>query len=192
MEPEWSDFCKITSGRQPREILLKALGSVRHKGKALDIGAGALNETRYLLGQGFEVTAVDSEPVSAEVAARIQDEKLHFEAVSYEDFKFRKDSYDLAAALYALPFTPPEHFKAVVQKLLGSIKTGGVFVGQFFGPDDEWNDGSSRINFVSGSDVKDMFKPFEILSFEEEKGPGTTATGGTKYWHIFHVIAKKR
>jgi SAM-dependent methyltransferase len=192
MEPEWSAFCKITNGRPPREILLKALEAAGHKGKALDIGAGALNETRYLLSQGFEVTAVDSEPASAESAARIQDEKLQFEAVSYEVFRFPKDHYDLAVALYALPFTPPEHFKRVVQKLLGSIKPGGVFVGQFFGPDDEWNDGSSHINFVSKNDVKNMFKSFEILSLEEEKGPGTTATGGTKYWHIFHIVAKKR
>jgi len=143
------------------------------------------------LSQGFEVTAVDSEPMSADAATEIQDEKLHFEAVSYENFKFPKHYYDLAVALYALPFTPPEHFKSVVQKLLGSIKPNGVFVGQFFGPEDEWNKSGSRTNFVSKNQVKDMFKEFSILSMEEEKGPGTTATGGSKYWHIFHVIAKK-
>jgi tellurite methyltransferase len=181
----------VTSGRPPRPILVDALKKVHHIGKALDIGAGALNETKYLLAQGFEVTAIDNEPRVAQAAKALNGAKLNFQPLSYQDFKFPNNHYDLVAALYALPFTPPKYFKKVVNSALGSVKPGGVFVGQLFGKEDEWNDGKTNINFVSKDGLINFFKNYDILSLDEEKGDGTTATGGRKFWHTFHIIAKK-
>jgi cyclopropane fatty-acyl-phospholipid synthase-like methyltransferase len=190
--PQWSSFYESSKDKQPRQILLDALEYIPQPGTALDIGAGALNETKYLLQHGFEVTAVDSEPASARGAAAINDKKLHFVPASYEAFEFPKNHYDLAAAVYALPFTSPEQFDGVVSGVLNSVKPGGVFAGHFFGEQDGWNDGQNKVNFVSEEKMRGFFKDFDILSLEEEKAEGTTATGDTKYWHVYHVIAKKR
>jgi trans-aconitate methyltransferase len=191
MIPKWDSFYKTTKNRPPRQELLKALLYVKAPGTAIDIGAGALNESRYLLSQGFEVTAIDSEPAVANEARTITGEKFHFKPVSYEQFSYPKHHFDLVVALYALPFIPPAYFNHVVSDVLGSVKPGGVFVGHMFGKQDEWNDGQSQANFVSEAAAKNFFKDFDILDWQEEKGPGQTSDGETKFWHVYHIIAKR-
>lgn len=52
---DWSSFIKETKNRSPRQITRTALPWVKNKGRALDIGGGALNDTKYLLENGFNV-----------------------------------------------------------------------------------------------------------------------------------------
>ncbi|MFZ2804704.1 MAG: class I SAM-dependent methyltransferase, partial [Patescibacteria group bacterium] len=105
----------------------------RHKGKAIDIGGGALKDTRYLLEQGFDVTVVDSEPSMAKIAESINSDKLHAVVSSFVDFDFPKNTFDVASAMFSLPFSPPETFDAVVEKIKMSLVEGGIFCGNFFG-----------------------------------------------------------
>ena len=51
-------------GHPPRPLLLNALAYVEFHGRALDLGAGPLNDSRYLLSQGFK-KVVALEPASA-------------------------------------------------------------------------------------------------------------------------------
>lgn len=190
--PAWDDFYEATKDRPPRQILIDAVKHVERSGLALDIGAGALNETKFLLKQGFEVTAIDSEPTSAKAARALANPKLHFHRVSYEKFSFPKQEYDLVAAIYALPFTPPEYFDKVMRSVLSSVKPGGVFAGHFYGEHDEWNSGTTNMSFVSKSAIQNYFKEFEMIDFDEREGEESADTGGTKYWHIFQIIARRK
>jgi SAM-dependent methyltransferase len=188
---QWDKFYENSKDRPLRQLLLDSMAYVKPPGKALDIGAGALKESRYLLDQGFEVTAFDSEPAAAEIAKTILDDKFRFQPASYWEFKYPQQEYDLVTAMYALPFTPPEQFDEVMRNVLDSVKPGGIFAGHFFGEQDEWNNRANNMSFVSEPALHKFFEGFDELSFCEQKGEDSTDSGGMKFWHIYHLIARK-
>jgi len=77
---------------------------VPQKGRALDLGAGAGRDTRYLLQQGFHVTAVDNDPQAVAMLRSFPEEKLQVVQAAFEDVAF--ETYDLINAQFALPFFP--------------------------------------------------------------------------------------
>jgi len=187
---DWSDYYKATKAKPPRPLLVKALEYVSDKGKAIDIGGGALNDTRYLLNQGFDVTVIDKSPLMEDEVKNIPNDTLHAHITSFEDFNFPKEEYNLASAMFALPFTAPEHFNTVFSKIKDSLKKGGVFCGQFFGERDEWKT-NFNMTFHTKEQAQELLNGLEVISFKEDEKDDKTATGDMKHWHIFHVIARK-
>ncbi len=190
-QKDWSDYYKATQSKPPRPLLVKALEYVNNKVKAIDIGGGALNDTKYLLDQGFEVTVIDKSPLVEQEAKKIPNNKLQAITTSFEDFSFSNEEYDLASAMFALPFTSPTHFNEVLEKIKRSLKKGGIFCGQFFGDRDEWNI-NPKMTFHTKAEVENLLKDLEVISFKEDEKEDKTATGGMKHWHIFHIIARKK
>lgn len=176
----------------PRPLLLKAAALAGRKDRALDAGAGALNATKYLLSAGFaHVTALDAAPSAQQLAAELPADRVDFVLSRFENFAFPVASYDLVNAEFSLPFIRAEHFAAVFARLLGSVRPGGLFTGQLFGPNDSWNVADSGMNFHSRAAVEALLGGFETLELEEEDHPGKTKLGDEKHWHIFHIIARK-
>ena len=176
----------------PRPLLITAAGLAEPKGNALDAGAGALNATKYLLSVGFRhVTALDSSPASRRVAEELLNDQVTFVLVRFEDFAYPVSTYDLVNAEFSLPFIGVPAFPSVFAKLLGSVKTGGLFTGQLFGVNDSWNVLESGMNFHSRSDVECLLRGWTILELTEEDHPGKTRLGESKHWHIFHLIARR-
>lgn len=189
-QKDWSEYYEITKSKPPTKLLVKALEYVPEKDKAIDIGAGALKDARYLLEQGFDVTAIDKSPLMEQEAKALDNDNLHAFTTSFEDFNFHKNEYDIASSMFALPFTAPEHFEKVFNEIKLSLKKGGIFCGQFFGINDEWSK-NPKMTFHTEEQVRDLFVDFEILSLKEIEEDGTTANGTPKHWHVFHVIARK-
>src|SRR3954449_10587099 len=176
----------------PRPLLIKAADLAEPKGHALDAGAGALNATKYLLSIGFKhVTAFDSSPVSQQIAEELPADQLTFVLARFEDFAYPDTAYDLVNAEFSLPFIDAHTFPSVFSKLLGSVKTGGLFTGQLFGPNDSWNIPESGMNFHSRSDVERLLRGWTVVELTEEDHPGKTKLGEDKHWHIFHLIARR-
>jgi len=187
-----SQYIEKTGDAPPRPLLVEALKYLENKDAALDLGAGALNDSKYLLTLGFgSVTAVDMDPASKEKASKISFAGFTFVQSTYADFKFPKDTYDLVNAQYALPFNPPETFSEVLERVKASMKERGVFVGQFFGNRDSWNVKGSKTTFHTIEEAKEHLRSLELIEFREEEGDGPTALGSNKHWHIFHFIAVK-
>ncbi len=189
-QKDWSEYYEITKAKPPTKLLVKALEYVTDKGKAIDIGAGALKDTRYLLEQGFEVTAIDKSPLMEQGVKTLENDKVQAFTTSFEDFDFSENKYDIASAMFSLPFTEPAHFETVFIKIKNSLKKGGVFCGQFFGMNDEWSK-NPKMTFHTEAQVKELLNGLEVLSFKEVEEDSTTANGTPKHWHIFHIIAKK-
>jgi tellurite methyltransferase len=176
----------------PRPLLMRAAALAGPKDHALDAGAGALNATKYLLSAGFaHVTALDSAPASQAVAAELPADQVTFVLSRFEDFAYPASAYDLVNAEFSLPFIQRENFAAVFAVLLGSVKPGGLFTGQLFGPNDSWNTPESAMNFHPRDDVEALLRGWEIVGLEEEDHPGTTKLGEAKHWHIFHILARR-
>ncbi|MGD1003073.1 MAG: class I SAM-dependent methyltransferase [Minisyncoccia bacterium] len=191
----WLEYFEKTKGRNPRPLLTEALQFVKDRDEALDLGASALNETKYLLKEGFKhVTAIDIQPVARKLAETIPREKLSYIISSFDTFDFPLSFYDLVNAGYSLPFSSPRTFDAMFDRLQKSLKVGGVFTGQLFGERDEWNVSSRNMTFHTKEEAAKLFSKMDILKFiEEEKDQPTVITSGIpKHWHIFHVIAKAK
>ena len=188
---DWSEYYKITKAKPPSKLLVSALEHVTKKEKALDIGGGALKDSRYLLEQGFDVTVFDKSPLMEPEALALQNPHLHPLTASFEDFNFPRAEYDIASAMYALPFAHPQHFDAVFQKIKDSLVPGGIFCGQFFGLNDAWA-ANPEMTFCTKEHTQELLADMETIYLGEEEKDAPTAKGDMKHWHVFHIIARKR
>jgi SAM-dependent methyltransferase len=120
---DWETYAKVHAKRKPREQVVRAVTFCTEKMSALDLGAGTLIESAYLLEVGFEqVSAVDSSPQSIEFATQLDSPKFSLINKGFHDFTFQQDTYDLINAQYALPFYGPKGFSAFIQLIVLSLK----------------------------------------------------------------------
>src|SRR5437763_1071109 len=159
-EFKWEDFYKITKGRPPWPLLVQAVSLLSQKKDALDLGCGAGRDTRFLLEQGFRVTSVDNDPHAIELLADLPQNHLRVVHSSFEAIDF--ETYDLVNAHFALPFLPVEHFHLVFDRIKHALNDGGLFVGQFFGVNDEWNTTGSQMTFLTREQAEAELKDLKI------------------------------
>src|SRR5215469_4090993 len=188
-EFKWEGFYNITKDRPHWPLLAQAVTLLGREEKALDLGCGAGRDTRYLLEQGFYVTAVDSHPQAIALLRDLPQEHLRAVQSSFEDFEF--ETYDLVNAHFALPFMPEERFHEVFARIKRALNVGGIFVGQFFGVNDEWNTPENRMTFLTREQAEVELKGLKVVEFREEDVDSHVADGTPKHWHVFHIIAQK-
>ncbi len=190
---DWGQFYSFTKDSPPWPLLMRAAALAPSGGRALDLGAGAGRDTRYLLGQGFQVTAVDAEPRSVTLLAALPQDHLQVVESSFEDFDFASATYDLISAQYALPFMPRERFATVFGQLKAALAPSGVFAGQFFGVHDQWNgpERAHAMTFLTRAETEDLLSDLDVIELTEEDADGHKADGSPKHWHIFHILARR-
>ncbi len=187
----WIDFYKATRDSAHWPLMERGASLVGHPGRALDLGCGAGRDTRWLLSHGWQVTAVDAQPEAIALLAGLPQGKLRAVCSTFEDFRYEPESYDLVSSQFSLPFPPRAAFYDVFARVKQAIKPGGVFAGQFFGTHDEWNVPGSNMTFLTREEVSELLSDLDVIEITEEDEMGTTATGGMKHWHVFHVLARK-
>lgn len=186
----WAGYINTTKNKLPRQLLVQALEYTKNREVALDLGAGALNESKYLLKSGFKkVIAVDNEE-NLDLISEIDNGAFSFKKTTIEDYNFSDDYYDLINAQFVLPFVKKEKIDTVINNIKSSLKKDGVFVGQFFGIKDGWHS-RTGVCVNTEKEAKDLLSDLDIVYFQEEEKDGQTAMDGKKHWHIFHFIAKK-
>jgi SAM-dependent methyltransferase len=189
-QPDWKRFVELTRDNPPWPLLTRAADLLPQKGRALDLGAGGGRDTRYLLAQGFQVTAVDASPHSVAALSSVQAANLRVVQVAFEDFAF--ETYDLINAQYTLPFVVPRRFRRLFARLKGALNPGGVFAGQFFGTRDQWNTPGRRMTFLTREQAEAQLRDLELIEFSEEELDGHVADGSPKHWHTFNIIARRK
>lgn len=186
----WDLYYKKLSNKPPRPLLIKALtfADVSYK-SALDIGAGTLNDTQYLLEDGWSVTAVDSSKEFIEYATT-NHPKLKIINLPIEEYEFDK-KFTLINAQFVLPFIDKGTFNQTIKKIFDALDTDGIFCGQFFGIHDEWNNKHSKMTFLTKEDLDLILTPLKIININEIEEDKETAAGQMKHWHVYHVIGRK-
>jgi tellurite methyltransferase len=189
----WEAYYAKTKERGPRPLLTKAIPYVVRREKALDLGAGVLNDAKYLLRKGFKhVTAVDKEAVAGDVARALPRKRFIHIRSSFENYGFPESAFDVITAQYSLPFIPPADFEAIFTKVKRSLVVGGIFTGQLFGDRDAWNVPPQSMTFLTRQGVERLLADMRILELlEEERDSPTVTSGQLKHWHVFHIISKK-
>lgn len=189
---DWKNYFNKHRNRKPREQLIRAVSFCVNKENALDIGAGTLVETKYLLENGFKnVVAIDDFSEAKLIAESIKDDRLDFQPVSFQDFKFPQNKFDLINAQYALPFYGQKDFSNFIKTVVDSLAVDGIFVGQFFGIKDGWNTPESDLVFNTKEEILSFFADLKVIELVEEEKDAKTASGEDKHWHVFHFIVQK-
>jgi len=192
----WQKYSAVTSESAARPRLLETLNDFfpSFAGKSLDLGCGGGRDTRELLKRGWSVDALDANESALSLTAKLQtsDSRLNLIHEHFEGAEFKIEYYDLINASASLPFCSKENLQVLWQKLLLSLKPGGIISCDFFGINDDWNDGSySSMSFLSKSDVEELLAKLKIESLVEKEMIGPTALGASKHWHIFTCIARR-
>lgn len=196
---QWVAYYQAVEGRPPRETLLRALAAFAAEPApitsrfAVDLGCGDGRDTVELLRRGWRVLAIDGEQKAFErllhrvggQSDRLQTQQMRFEALTLPP------NVDLINASFCLPFCPPTEFPALWQTLVTALQPNGRFCGQLFGDRDSWTKYPNRTHHTR-EQVEELLRAFEVEWLEEEEHPGVTAIGEEKYWHIFHIVARKR
>ena len=188
---DWEKFYTHTRQRPAWPRMIRAVSFVTRRERALDLGCGAGRDTRYLLEQGFSVTAVDADANAMTILATFPQERLLAVQSSFVDFVF--ESYDLINAHYSLPFLAREQFFPVFGKVRNALNSEGIFVGQFFGIHDQWNtpERAAAMTFLSREEAMQALEGLNVIEFDEEDIDSVVADGSPKHWHVFHIIARK-
>lgn len=181
----------------PRDTLLDALARFdaegRPPGTAVDLGCGAGRDTLELLRRGWRVVAVDAEPQAFELLEAAVDpevrDRLETVLSPFEDASL--PTVDLVNASFALPFVPPAGFRRTWARILSSLRPGGRFSGHLFGEHDQWAP-APDMTFFTHASVEALLEGFDVERLIEQDEPGRTATGGTKHWHLFSIVARRR
>jgi tellurite methyltransferase len=190
---DWGHCYTFTKDSAPSPLVLRAAALAPGRGRALDLGAGAGRDTRYLLAQGFQVTAVDAEPRSVAILSELPRDHLHVVQSTFAAFAFAAEApYDLISAQFALPFMPRDHFADMFARLKAALAPGGIFAGQFFGVHDQWNTPDRAMTFHTRAEAEALLSDLEVIDFTEEDADSSTADGSAKHWHVFHVLARRR
>jgi SAM-dependent methyltransferase len=115
---------------------------------------------------------------------RLETQQMRFEQLSLPD------AVDLINASFCLPFCPPTNFPNLWRIITDALRPGGRFCGHLFGDRDSWIKYPNRSHHTR-EQVEVLLQPFIVEWLEEEEHFGKTAIGEEKYWHIFHIVARK-
>jgi tellurite methyltransferase len=97
-------------------------GRIQPGMKILDAGCGEGRNIRYLISQGYDVTAVDQEP---QFIAGLPPEKFRREPI--ESMSFPDASFDFIIANAVLHFAHDEaHFEAMLSRIFDKLRPGGI------------------------------------------------------------------
>ncbi len=182
---DWDTYIAITANKPPRPLLIEAISLCVKRESALDLGAGGLNEARYLTEHGFKVVAIDSNPSVATLAGN-----LDVQIMRIEEYEYPLSSFDLVISLYTLPFIQEKTLPVVLKKITETLRVSGIFAAQFFGLRDSW---SGRCITHTKDEIRNLVSGLglSIIKLEEREYDQPTAAGKPKHWHVFEVIARK-
>lgn len=186
-------YASLRAGRGPNALLAQAVELLAPSaGRALDIGAGPLNDALYLLEAGFAVDAVDADPHTAALAAQLDDPRLTVTRADLRGFAIVPATYALAVAIHVLPFLSRADLGRTVPAIVDGLAAGGVLCCTFLGSDDEWAGRRPRMTFLSRSEARGLLSGLEPVVFTEHRYQGVDAKDAPKHWHVLRCIFRKR
>lgn len=178
----------------PSDLLLaEALNFLEKRNFTLVLGCGGMRDTKFLAKNFEKVIAVDK--TDLENLPSISDfPNINLVQCKFEEFEFAQYIFDIINARFSLPFVPPANFDIVWKSLTNSLTQNGLFVGQFFGMEDEWNKSNSDKSFHSKIQIEKLMscQNTKILKLDEIKKIGLVNITEPKFWHYYNIVAQKQ
>lgn len=190
MPVDWPEYYAATLLKPLHPMYANLEPHLPEPALAYELGCGVGHGVLWLLERGWRVRAVDAEPEAIAILRRRLPEGAACEPIVSRLQDLGLQPCRLVVAGFSLFFLPPTDFDDYWRRLTGALEPDGVFMGQFLGVNDEWSDRGYTQH--DEAQVRALLAPYETLYFEEAERDGETATGKTKHWHVFHVVASKR
>jgi SAM-dependent methyltransferase len=170
---KWTAHSATDTRQRYTDILLQGLlaGAV-----VLDLGCGAGLPTTWALAQRFQVTGVDISPRQIERARR-NVPNARFQQADMSTLNFAPGSFDGGvAAFYSIIHVPREEQEALLRKIAGWLRPGGLFVAAMgagsteAGYEPDWLGAPMYWSHFDGSTNRRLVEAagLEIVSAQEE------------------------
>lgn len=158
-------------------------------GVAVELGCGIGHGLLFLLEKGYEVYGVDTSAYALGLLRERLPVGASAHLIEADMASWTVPEADVVVAGFSLFFLSQEKLDSFMPKVIEAITPGGLFAGQFLGKNDEWASGGHAL--MDPETLRQMFQDFELIHFDEVEREGETALKKAKYWHVFHVVARK-
>jgi ubiquinone/menaquinone biosynthesis C-methylase UbiE len=176
-----------------RSLLKRALPFVTTEKNALDIGAGMLYDTRFLLEKGFSVVSVDPSELTAIEANKINSEKLTIFNDIVEHYTFPENYFDLVSAQFSLMYVQAKSFSVVFDNITKSLVAGGIFAGQLFGTETDMPWLSVSTLYHTREEINELLGgQYDVIFIKEFNGEVESVDGIKGFSQDFRIVAKKK
>jgi SAM-dependent methyltransferase len=189
----WSEYFDSMLDKPVHPLYRELTPLLRPGDKVLDLASGVGQGALHLLAYGQRVWACD---IHGEALAALYDRTLeelrpalHVRVMSFENLRLQPGFFDVVAAGFCLFFMSREQLGEKWPMLVDALRPGGLFMGQFLGIRDDWT--AMGYTAHSREEVEAMLHGFETVVLDEVERDGRTSQGTEKYWHVFHVIARR-
>lgn len=177
-------------GNEPSWQAVRAVSEALTRGRALDLGAGYLRDTRYFLAQGFgEVIAVDRFCPPAEILQEFSARRMCFIPAKLECFVPPPESFDICIAANSLYFCSQESLPCIFKRALSALREGGIFTCNLLRESDPWATGERKppfpISHISEDEMYSLIRGFEVLDYKKTDEPTW------KPWHCHNLTLRK-
>lgn len=196
-ENYFNEFHKLTINQKPRDMAIETNKFIQNNSTILDLGCGAGNDSIYFACNKHKVIAVD-------IVTKILEKNLNdiptnisknIQIVEENIINMNFPKTNVIYSSLTLPFLGKENFNTLFLKIKNSLPSKGIISIDLFGQDDEWNTKNSSLVFHNLEEIKNIFQNFEILKINELQKLGTCMGENgkpiPKFWHRYHIIAKK-
>jgi SAM-dependent methyltransferase len=196
---DWGKYYELVKDASHSGVLEKAIEQYApQEGYALDMGAGNLRDTKYLLQKGYTVTAIDSSPLSIQMAQNLDNPNLEMFGDVVGNYSFPPEHFSIVNAQGLLFHFQKPRFLFLIQKIYETLKKGGVLSANFIGEKHSWNYEATSKTIVNKKELEEILEGFEIVflkEFEEDESEETVKIKGKEkptHWHAINVIAVKK
>ncbi len=156
-------------------------------GRALDLGAGSGETARWLAEQGFQVVAVENDPVSFnQLLERCAGCDVSGQLIDLLDFTYKECTYKLILASAVLHFLKPTALWSLVDRIISALAPGGYLIADVFTTDDPGYEAFQAsgtqpiepntylvshpkhyIHYFEPDELRRLFSTLEVLEYEE-------------------------
>ncbi len=201
---DWKEYYELIGEKGYTKNLETAISYCKERDYALDMGAGNLRDTKFLLDQGFKVTAIDISKESERLAKELNNQSLKMFTGRIGQFDFPENYFLLINAQGILFHVHKDSFEIVLSNIKKSLKTGGVLCADFIGEKDDWNYEGGTKSILTKENLTLLEQDFEIKSFKEYERDETQEVADKKalykddkgykpkHWHHIDIIAMKK
>lgn len=151
------------------------------KGKALDLGCGLGQYTKFMLDNGFEVTSAD---ISIEALNKLKESLPETETIQLdmsEKLPFEDNQFELIIANLSIHYFDEKTTKQLISEIKRILKPGGYFIGSVNSSkciefikdhivkieDNYYSEPGRNIRLWNKEQFEEFFKDFERVVLEE-------------------------
>lgn len=190
---QWQSYHERV-GEIPNPIVVSVLKEYVHTREgALDLGAGNLRDSKFLIKQGFKrVVAVD---FSQESYAFLT-EGIELEICPIQIYEPEANTFDFAVSCNTLFFLTFRSVTEVFRNVFEGLRSGGVFACNVLGSEDDWGvcGGGPSVSSFTEETLRSLCKDFKILDIGESRNHAHVNTPeglANKFWHQWSIVVQK-